>query len=129
MLNKLLVYVVGLCFVLLCVSGLVIKYEHHELSKAKQANTNLQIKYDGLNKQYKMYQAFQGLNSVMSSQYEQKTTESAAKKSDILSTVDKTTKQVNSHEITSIDADTSYTHSMWDAYCQALPEDANCSTK
>lgn len=130
MLSKLLLYSLVASFLLLGLTGTALKIERSRLSKAKQANIELKQEYDNLNNQYKMYQTLQTLNATISSQYEKKTTESAAKEKTILSTVDKTTEQVRNHEITSTDADISYTHSMWDAYCQASPEDAsNCPTK
>lgn len=130
MLSKLLAYLFGTSLILLGIGGVALKIEHSRLAKAKQATADLQQKYDNLNSEYELYKTLQGINSMASSKYEQESTKDESVKQTLLSKVDETTKQVNDHEITSSDADVSYTHSMWDAYCQAISEASpDCTSK
>lgn len=130
MLSKIMAYLLVVNILLLGVAGVVLKFEHHRLQKVKQENASLQQQYDSLNSRYNLYQTLQTINYDVGLNYQQKENENVSQKKEILTKVDQITKQVESHEITSADADAQYTNSMWDAYCKASAKpSSDCPAK
>lgn len=122
----------GIMLVLLlgCVAGgVVIKIQHDKNTSLTKDYNTLNQNYTSTLSQMELLKSVRDIDENISLNVGQVQVENTQKEIEIIQKIDETTKQVNLHEISPADADNAYSHSMWDAYCQATGDSSSCSTR